>query len=111
MAAGLNTAVGSTIGRGCVKRALFLSNMASSQKGAVFYCFTERNRHRGAEMLGDVFNKLVRRFQVIRDPLVVKMALSGHLQLFHDLRHSKHIDGPPLIIGEHVKAHLGLNIR
>jgi len=43
-------------------------------------------------------------------PLVVKMALSGRLQLFHDPCHSKHINGPPHIIGEHVKTHLGLNI-
>ncbi len=62
-------------------------------------------------MLGDVSNKIVRRLQVIWDSVSREMALSGHLQLFHDLRHSKHIDGSPQIIGEHVKTHLGLNIR
>ncbi len=42
--------------------------------------------------------------------MIAITALSGHLQLFNDLRYAENVDRPLQIVGEHMQAHLGLNI-
>jgi hypothetical protein len=39
------------------------------------------------------------------------MSPSGCLQLFHDFGYAENVDSTSEIAGEHMQAHLGLNVR